>query len=102
LLAKDEVSQQQFDTLVATAEAQKAAADSARSQVAEAEAGIRVGESKLTQARAGTEQAHAELQNAQPGPPQAKGIKARTAAASRARPARASVCCRPRMRPGTS
>jgi len=81
LLAKDEVSQQQFDTLVATAEAQKAAADSARSQVAEAEAGIRVGESKLTQARAGTEQAHAELQNAQTGPQQVNVIKARAAAA---------------------
>jgi membrane fusion protein (multidrug efflux system) len=81
LLAKDEVSQQQFDTLVATAEAQKAAADSARSQVAEAEAGIRVAESKLTQARAGTEQAHAELQNAQTGPQQVNVIKARAAAA---------------------
>ena len=81
LLAKDEVSQQQFDTLVATAEAQKAAADSARSQVAEAEAGIRVAESKLTQAHAGTEQAHAELQNAQTGPQQVNVIKARAAAA---------------------
>jgi membrane fusion protein (multidrug efflux system) len=81
LLAKDEVSQQQFDTLVATAEAQKAAADSARSQVSEAEAGIRVAESKLTQARAGTEQAHAELQNAQTGPQQVNVIKARAAAA---------------------
>ena len=51
LLAKDEVSQQQFDAASATAEAQKATVDSARSQVAEAEAGIRVAESKLAQAR---------------------------------------------------
>jgi len=42
LLAKDEVSQQMFDATSATAEAQKAAVDSARSQVAEAEAGLRV------------------------------------------------------------
>jgi len=82
LLAKDEVSQQQFDTLVATAAAQKAAADSARSQVAEAEAGIRVAESKLTQARAGAEQAHAELQTAETGPQQVNAMKARAAAAA--------------------
>jgi membrane fusion protein (multidrug efflux system) len=82
LLAKDEVSQQQFDTLVATAAAQKAAADSARSQVAEAEAGIRVAESKLTQARAGAEQAHAELQTAETGPQQVNATKARAAAAA--------------------
>jgi membrane fusion protein (multidrug efflux system) len=82
LLAKDEVSQQQFDALGATAAAQKAAADSARSQVAEAEAGIRVAESKLTQARAGAEQAHAELQTAETGPQQVNAMKARAAAAA--------------------
>ena len=46
---------------VATADAQKAATDSARSQVAEAEAGIRVAESRLAQAHAGEQQAGAEL-----------------------------------------
>ena len=45
LLAKDEVAQQQFDATLAAAEAQRAAADSAKSQVAEADAGIRVAES---------------------------------------------------------
>ncbi|HEV3142130.1 MAG TPA: HlyD family secretion protein, partial [Vicinamibacterales bacterium] len=81
LLAKDEVSQQQFDATVAAAEAQKAAADSAKSQVAEAEAGIRVAESKLTQARAGQQQAHAELESAQTAPQQIAAIKARAASA---------------------
>jgi len=81
LLAKDEVSQQQFDTLVAAAEAQKAGLDSARSQVAEAEAGIRVAESKVLQARAGADQAHAELQAAETAPQQVSMIKARAAAA---------------------
>src|SRR5881394_739893 len=52
LLAKDEISQQMFDATSATAEAQKAAVDSARSQVAEAEAGLRVAESKLSQSKA--------------------------------------------------
>jgi membrane fusion protein (multidrug efflux system) len=81
LLAKDEVSQQQFDGAVAAADAQKAAADSSRSQIAEAEAGIRVAESKLVQARAGEQQAHAGLQTAQTGPQQVAATKARAAAA---------------------
>jgi membrane fusion protein (multidrug efflux system) len=81
LLAKDEVSQQQFDATSATAEAQKAASDSARSQVAEAEAGIRVAESKLMQARAGEDQAHAEMQTAQTGPQQIVATKARASQA---------------------
>jgi len=81
LLAKDEVSQQQFDAAGAAAEAQKAAADSAKSQVVEAEAGIRVAESHLAQARAGQTQAHAELESAQTAPQQVAAIKARAASA---------------------
>ena len=81
LLAKDEVSQQMFDATTATAEAQKAAVDSGRSQVAEAEVGIRVAESKLAQARAGEDQAHAEMQTAQTGPSQVTATKARASAA---------------------
>jgi membrane fusion protein (multidrug efflux system) len=92
LLAKDEVSQQMFDATSATADAQKAAVDSARSQVAEAEAGIRVAESKLAQSRAGEDQAHAEMQTAQTGPSQIAGTKARAAAAeARAEQARATL-----------
>ncbi|HKB11555.1 MAG TPA: HlyD family secretion protein [Vicinamibacterales bacterium] len=81
LLAKDEVSQQQFDTASAAADAQRAAADSARSQIAEAEAGIRVAESKLNQARAGEQQAHAELQSAQTAPSQIAATRARASSA---------------------
>jgi membrane fusion protein, multidrug efflux system len=81
LLAKDEVSQQQFETASAAAEAQKAAADSARSQVAEAEAGIRVAESKVVQARAGEQQSQAELRTAQTGPSQVAATKARASSA---------------------
>jgi membrane fusion protein, multidrug efflux system len=81
LLAKDEVSQQQFDTASAAADAQRAAADSARSQIAEAEAGIRVAESKLAQARAGEQQAHAELESAQTAPSQIAATRARASSA---------------------
>jgi membrane fusion protein (multidrug efflux system) len=92
LLAKDEISQQQFDATSAAAEAQKAAVDSARSQAAEAEAGIRVAESRLVQARAGADQAHAELQTAQTGPSQVAATRARASAAeARVMQARANL-----------
>ena len=92
LLAKDEVSQQQFDATSAAADAQSAGADSARSQVTEAEAGIRVAESKLAQARAGEQQAHAELQTAQTAPSQIAATKARASAAeARVQQARANL-----------
>ena len=81
LLAKDEVSQQQFDAAVAAADAYRAAADSAKSQIAEAEAGIRVAETKLVQAQAGGLQARAGLRTAQTGPQQVAAMRARAAAA---------------------
>jgi membrane fusion protein, multidrug efflux system len=81
LLAKDEVSQQQFEATTAAAEAQKAAVDSARSQVTEAEAGIRVAESRLVQARAGADRARADLSTAQTGPEQVTAMRARASAA---------------------
>ena len=92
LLAKDEISQQQFDTTSAAADALKAAVDSARSQIAEAEAGIRVAESKLAQSRAGEQQAHAELDTAQTGPSQIAATRARAASAeARVMQARANL-----------
>ena len=81
LLAKDEISQQQFDATVATADAQKAAADSGRSQVVEAEAGIRVAESRLAQSRAAEQRARAGLRTAQTGPEQIVATKARASSA---------------------
>jgi membrane fusion protein (multidrug efflux system) len=81
LLAKDEVSQQQFDAATAQADAQHAAVDSTKSQVGEAEAGIRVAEGRAMQARAGEEQAQAGLRSAQTGPEQVAAIKARASSA---------------------
>jgi len=92
LLAKDEIPQQQFDATTAAAAAQKAAGEAARSQVVEADAGIRVAESRLVQARAGEQQAHAELQTAQTAPEQVTATKARASAAeARVQQARANV-----------
>jgi membrane fusion protein (multidrug efflux system) len=81
LLAKDEVSQQQFDAAVAAAEGQKAATDTARAQIAEAEAGIRVAESRRSQAHVGEEQARASLRTAQTGPSQVTATRARASSA---------------------
>ena len=81
LLAKDEVSQQQFDAAAAAADAAKAAADSAASQVTEAEAGIRVAESRFVQARGGQQQAEAGLRTAQTAPEQVAAMRARAESA---------------------
>jgi membrane fusion protein, multidrug efflux system len=81
LLARDEVSQQQFDAAVATAEAQRAATDTARAQIAEAEAGVRVAESRQTQTAAGESQAQAALRSAQTAPEQVTAMRARASSA---------------------
>jgi len=81
LLAKDEVSQQQYDAAVAAAEAQAAATDTARAQIVEAEAGIRMAESHQVQAQAGEQSARASLRNAQTGPEQVTAMRARASSA---------------------
>ena len=81
LLAKDEISPQQYDATVAAADAARAAADSTKSQVQEAQAGIQVAQSQLTQARAGASQATAQLQTAQTGPQQVEAMRARALSA---------------------
>jgi membrane fusion protein (multidrug efflux system) len=81
LLAKDEISQQQYDAAVAAADAAHAAADSARAQVQEAEAGIAVAQSQLMQARAAAGQATAQLKGAQTAPEQVAAQRARASSA---------------------
>jgi membrane fusion protein (multidrug efflux system) len=80
LLAKDEVSQQQFDATAAAADAARAASDSSKSQVAEAEAGVPVAESQLAQALAVQRQAEAELESAKTAPQQMTQSRARAEA----------------------
>jgi membrane fusion protein (multidrug efflux system) len=81
LLAKDEVSQQQFDAAISAAEAQRAAVDSARAQIAENEAGVRMAESRRDQAIAGEGQAQAALRGAQTGPEQVTAMRAHASSA---------------------
>jgi len=81
LLAKDEVSQQQYETAVAAAESSRAAVDAAKSQVLEAETGVRAAESRLAQAHGGVSVAQAALRSAQTAPEQISAIEARAAAA---------------------
>ena len=92
LLAKDEISQQQFDAATAAAASARAAADSAKAQVTEAEAGVLVAESQLTQANAGAQQAQAALQSAKTAPEQVKQTNARAdAAEAQVKQARAAL-----------
>jgi membrane fusion protein, multidrug efflux system len=81
LLAKDEVSQQQYDAAVAAANGARAAVESATAQEREAEAGIQAAASRVNQAEAAREQATAQLQAADTGPQQVAATKARAAAA---------------------
>jgi len=81
LLAKDEISQQQFDAATSTADATKASAEAARAQVVEVEAAIRVAESRLTQARASASQASAALKTARTAPEQVAATRARASSA---------------------
>jgi membrane fusion protein (multidrug efflux system) len=81
LLAKDEISQQQYDTAVATADAQRATVDAAKGGVAAAEAGLRAAQSRLAQAHIAEQQAQAALRNAETAPQQISVIRARAAAA---------------------
>jgi len=81
LLAKDEVSQQQFDTAVSGAEAAKAASDTVRAQITEAEASIRMAESRQIQASGAEQQARSTLQGAQTAPEQVTATRARASSA---------------------
>ncbi len=81
LLAKDEVSRQQYDAAAAAAEAARAGAASARASVAEAEHGVAVAQSQLTQAQTGLTTANAAAQAAATGPEQVAGIRARASSA---------------------
>jgi membrane fusion protein (multidrug efflux system) len=81
LVAKDEISQQQYDAAVAQAEGARAAADSAKAGIAEAQMAISVAESRLIETRGTLDQAHANARTARTAPQQVEAAKARVAAA---------------------
>jgi membrane fusion protein (multidrug efflux system) len=92
LLAKDEVSQQQYDAAVARAQSSRANVAVAQSQVHEAETAIKAAQSRITQAKVGQSVAGAELRTAETAPQQVAATKARAQSSeARVRQARAAV-----------
>ena len=81
LIAKDEVSRQQYDAAVALEEGSRAGEDVAKSEIAEATQAVSVAENRLVQANRQVEQAAADVRSAQTGPDQVAITKARVAAA---------------------
>ena len=68
LVAKEEISRQQYDAAVAAAESFRAQVDSAEAQVKEAQGGVQVAESQLGQQKAMLERARAEMDATRTGP----------------------------------
>jgi len=68
LVAKDEISQEQYDASVAAGEATRAAAESAQADVAVAEQNVTVAESRLAQARDQLAEKEAEVRSARTAP----------------------------------
>jgi membrane fusion protein (multidrug efflux system) len=92
LVAKDEVSRQQYDLSVAEGESYHAQVESATSQVREAEEGIRVAESKVAQQRAALVRAQTTVKSASTAPQQVAVTQARAeSAAARVQQMRAAL-----------
>jgi membrane fusion protein (multidrug efflux system) len=70
LVAKDEISRQQYDQAVSAAEAAKATVESQKASVAEAQQNIAAAEVAVEQARAKVAQAEATVESAMTGPQQ--------------------------------
>jgi membrane fusion protein (multidrug efflux system) len=81
LVAKDEISQQQFDAAVSAAAAARAAADAATNDVSAAQQGVSMAAARIGQARGSASQAQAALASAETGPEQVTATRARAAAA---------------------
>lgn len=81
LVAKDEVSQQQFDAAQAAAEASRASVASGQAETAEAEQAVLVAESHLIQARAQLNSAQAGLSSARTAPEQITVSRAQASSA---------------------
>ncbi len=92
LVAKDEVSRQQYDLSVAEGESYHAQVESAMSQVREAEEGVRVAESKVAQQRAALVRAQTTVKSASTAPQQVAVTQARAeSAAARVQQMRAAL-----------
>jgi membrane fusion protein (multidrug efflux system) len=80
-VAKDEVSRQHYDAVVAAAEAARAAAESAAAALAEADQGIAVAESRRAQTQGALARARADLLSAGSAPDQVSASRSRASAA---------------------
>jgi membrane fusion protein (multidrug efflux system) len=70
LIAKDEISKQQYDAAVAAADAARAARDSAQAGVGESSSEVEAGQARVAQAEARIKEAQASLQATRTGPQQ--------------------------------
>jgi membrane fusion protein (multidrug efflux system) len=81
LVDKDEISKQQYDQAIASAEAARATLDAQKAQVAEAQQNISVAENAIEQARARVSQTDATIESAMTGPQQVKVTEAKVQSA---------------------
>jgi membrane fusion protein (multidrug efflux system) len=82
LIAKDEISRQQYDSYAAAAEATKAARASAQAAVAEAESSVSLAEARVNEAKSGIGIAESEVQAATAAPHEVTASQARISGAS--------------------
>ena len=82
LLAKDEVSRQQYDAAWAAAEGTRAQMEASQAQVAEADQGIAVARSMLERERSRMPRIEAEINAAQAGPQQVAASRAKVASSA--------------------
>jgi membrane fusion protein (multidrug efflux system) len=82
LLAKDEISRQQYDNLAGMAEAAKAAETSAQAAVMEAESGVALAEARVNEARTNVGVAQTDVEGATAAPQEVTASQARISAAS--------------------
>jgi len=82
LVAKDEISKQQYDQAVSVAEAARATLDAQKALVVEAEQAIAVSQTSVEQSRARVAQAQATVQSAMTGPQQVAMVEARVKSAA--------------------
>ena len=81
LVAKDEVSQQQFDMAATTAESASAGVEAAKAGLTDAEQAVMAAEGRRLQAREQAQQTQADLRTAQTAPAQMSVTRSRAASA---------------------
>jgi len=82
LIAKDEISPQQYDNFVGAAEAAKAAESSAHAAVAEAESGVALAEARVNEAKSNVAVAETDVEGAAAAPQEVTASQARISGAS--------------------